>query len=255
MRMSAIPTRFHAWLACIVLVSTGAAAADDEVAELYFNSVKPGMGYVYELGRKNHMAFHAGHRDPMTWLTWEVVTGDSVGSYIIGTFGHRWEDFDGRESFDAADAPDAEANMGPSEAGSQQSFYLFRRDLSRPEAVAPLPSKYALLTVYRLVPAGVADFVNGVMKLKAARIKTGRPGQSAWYELVNGGEGPTFLLSEPKDTWAAFQSPDESLDDLMRETYGGRGAVILSAMRKAIRSTYSETIEYRPDLSYVAKAP
>src|ERR1700689_1469285 len=78
-------------LAFVALALPGAAhAAADEVAELFFNTVKPGMGYLYELGRKNHMAFHAKQHDSMTWFTWEVVTGDGVGNYIIGTFGHPW---------------------------------------------------------------------------------------------------------------------------------------------------------------------
>jgi hypothetical protein len=241
-------------LAYIALASPAAAhPAADEVAELYFNTIKPGMGYVYELGRKNHMAFHALQHDTMTWFTWEVVTGEGVGNYIMGTFGHSWKDFDGREAFDAVDGPDADANMGPSEAGSQQAFYLYRRDLSRRDPSAQAPSKFTVLTIYRIAPEGVNDFSSGVAKIKMAQDRANWPGHSDWYELANGGDGPTFLLRESRASWAEFQSPDKSLDELMRENYGRDGITALSAMRRAIRSTYSEVIKYRPDLSYVAQ--
>jgi len=40
---------------------------------------------------------------------------------------------------------------------------------------------------------------------------------------------------------------------MMEEAYGKeQGAAILSALRKAVRSTLTEALQYRPDLSYVA---
>ena len=63
-----------------------------------------------------------------------------------------------------------------------------------------------------------------------------------------------FLLSQARANWAEFQPPDKTLDVLLEEAYGKKeGAAILAALRKAVRSVYSETIKYRPDLSYIPR--
>ncbi len=77
---------------------------------------------------------------------------------------------------------------------------------------------------------------------------------ASWYQLVNGGESPHFVLVGDRANWASFQPPtDKILDSMMEEAYGKeQGGAILSALRKAVRSTSTEALQYRPDLSYVA---
>ena len=76
-------------------------------------------------------------------------------------------------------------------------------------------------------------------------------GASRWYQLVNGGESPHFVLVA---SWANFQPPtDKTLDAMMEEACGKeQGAAILSSLRKAVRSSLSEALQYRPDLSHIA---
>lgn len=225
------------------------------VAEIHVNRVKPGMTAQYEAGRKKHMVWHKTQKDAWSWYVWEVLTGEGTGSYVVGTFQHQWKQFDGRDKFNEADSADAQASMGASLAGDQTSYYLHRADLSGgPEAFPP--TKMIAVTHFMLKPDGINDFVEGVKKVGEGIKKTSYPlsGTNHWYQLVNGGEGPHFVLVGERANWASFQPPtDKTLDAMMEEAYGKeQGAAILSSLRKAIRSVHSEALQYRPDLSYVA---
>jgi hypothetical protein len=228
-----------------------------KVAEIHFNHIKPGMTQQYETGRKKHMAWHKGQNDTWSWYTWQVVTGQGTGSYVVGTFGRNWKDLDDRKKFNEADGADAQANMGASLAGEEMGYYLYRSDLSLGQETFP-PTPLISVTHFMLKQDGVNDFVDAVKKVGDGIKKTNYPlaGATRWYQLANGGEGPHFVLVGDRANWAAFQSPtDKTLDSMMEEAYGKEaGAAILSSLRKAIRSTSTEALQYRPDLSYVAPA-
>jgi hypothetical protein len=244
-------------LLTLVAVTPALAQQPGKLCEIHVNRVKPGMAQQYEAGRKKHMAWHKSQKDTWSWYTWAVVTGEGTGSYVVGTFEHNWKDLDGREKFTQADAADAQANLGPSLAGEEQSYYVYRDDLSGvPEAFPPAP----LISVihFMLKPEGGNDFVEAVKKIGDGIKKTNYPtsGPAHWYQLANGGAAPHFVLVFDRANWASFQPPtDKSLDSMMEEAYGKeQGAAILSSLRKATRSIYTEALQYRPDLSYVASS-
>ena len=226
-----------------------------DIVEIHINRVKPGMTQQYEAGRKKHMAWHKSQNDAWSWNTWSVLTGPATGSYVVGSFGHNWTDLDGRDKFTQADGADSQASMGASLAGEEQSYYRYRADLSLSNETFP-PTAMISVTHYMVEPAAVNDFIEGIKKVNEGIKKTNFPqaGPSRWYQLVNGGEGPHFVLVGDRATWSTFQPPtDKTLDSMMEEAYGKeQGAAILSALRKGIRSTLSEALEYRPDLSYAA---
>lgn len=241
-------------LVALVAAIPALAQQPGKVAEIHINRVKPGMTQQYEAGRKKHMAWHKSQNDSWSWYTWAVVTGEATGSYVVGTFGHNWKDLDGREKFTVADGADAQANMGSSLAGEEESFYLYRDDLS-PAPEGP-PAPLASITHFMVKPDGVNDFVDAVKKVNEGIKKTNWPlsGPTRWYQLANGGQGPHFVLVGDRANWGSFQPPtDKSLDAMMEDAYGKeQGAAILSSLRKAIRTVYTEALQYRPDLSYVA---
>jgi len=82
------------------------SATDVSIAQIVFAVPKPGAVEKYEQGIKRHIAWRKANHDTWAWQTWEVVTGKDAGSYITGTFGHRWEEFDDREQFNVADRAD-----------------------------------------------------------------------------------------------------------------------------------------------------
>ncbi len=99
------------------------------------------------------------------------------------------------------------------------------------------------------------DFIDAVKKVNDGIKKTNYAvaGPSRWYQLVNGGEVPTFVLIGDRANWAAFQPNDKTLDVMMGEAYGKeQGAAILASLRKTFRSLSNSIYQYRPELSYLA---
>ena len=233
------------------------AAAQGDVVEIHINKIKPGMTRQYEEGRKKHMNWHRQQNDAWSWYTWEILTGENTGSYVVGTFGHQWSELDGRAKFEATDTADAMAHMGPAMESEMQSYYRFRADLS-PSTPPPQPAPLATVTHFLLNPDGLNDFIESAKKVTEGIKKTNYPmsGASRWYQLVNGGPSPHLVLVGDRANWAAFEpATQKTLDAMMEEAYGReQGAAILSTLRKAIRSISTETIRYRADLSYVAES-
>lgn len=244
---------FGALFVLAALISAG-AQQPGEIVEIHVNRIKPGMGQQYEAARKKHMGWHKAQKDTWSWYTWAVLTGEGTGSYVIGTFERNWKDLDGREKFIEADSADAQASMGPYLAGEEQSYYRYRADMSMAQQAFP-PAPLLSITHFMLRPDGVNDFVEAVKKVTAGIKKTNYPqaGPSRWYQLVNGGQSPHFVLVGDRANWASFQPPtDKTLDSMMEDAYGkDEGAAILSSLRKTIQSTFTEALQFRPDLSYV----
>lgn len=249
------PNAVRTMLLALLLAVPALAQPAGNVAVVNTHSPKPGMGEKYEAARKKHMAWHKTQKDPWTWLTWEVVSGEASGSYHTGSFGHAWKDFDAQEKLEKADNADFDKSIGPTLGRSFQSYYVRRADLSLTAPSDAPPSAYSFLTYFLLKQEGVNDFLDAVKKINEGIKKTNyrQPGPSAWYQLVNGGEGPMFILAGGRENWAAFAPNEKTLDQMMEEAYGKeQGAAILASGRKAIHSTRTETLKYRPDLSYVA---
>jgi len=241
----------------MVMAQQSSTAPQGNLAEIHINKVKSGMTRQYEEGRKKHMMWHRKQNDTWSWYTWEILTGENTGSYVVGTFGHRWSDLDDRTKLEAEDSADAIAHMGATLAAEMQSYYLFRADLTisaSPSGPAPMST----VTHFLLTPDGLNDFVESVKKVSEGIKKTNYPmsGANRWYQLVNGGESPHLVLVGDRANWAAFEpATEKSLDAMMGEAYGKeQGAAILSTLRKAIRQISTETLRYRPDLSHIAEA-
>ena len=230
------------------------AQSGGDVAIINTHTPKPGSGEKYEAARKKHMAWHKAQKDSWTWLTWEVVSGEASGTYYTASFGHAWKDLDTQDKFEKADTADFDKGIGPTLGRAFTSYYVRRADLSLTAPSATPPSPYSFLTFFLLKPEGVNDFLDAVKKINEGIKKTNyrQSGPSSWYQLVNGGEGPMYVLAGGRDNWAAFAPNEKTLDQMMEEAFGKeQGAAILAKGRNAIRSSRTETIKYRSDLSYV----
>jgi hypothetical protein len=229
-------------------------AQPTNVAQIVIQQPKPGMAKQYEAGRKKHMGWHKSQKDTWSWATWEVVSGDATGTYVVGSFGHAWKDFDGREKFEQADLADMATSLGPSVASTVVRYYAERADLSQnPSTATSTPAPLISVTSYLLKPESVNDFVEAVKKINEGIKKTSyvTSGPSRWYQLSSGGEGPLFVLVGDRTNWAAMQANEKTLDTMMEEAYGKeQGAAILVSLRKTFRTIRSAVYQYRADLSY-----
>ena len=219
------------------------------------NYPKPGAAKQYEAARKKHMGWHKAQKDAWSWYVWEVVSGENTGAYVVGSLGHAWKDFDGRDAFEKADLADVSATIGPTLNRSAVSYWAERADISQnPSTPTSQPAPLLSVTTYLLRPDGVHDFIDAVKKVNEGIKKTNYAvsGPSRWYQLVNGGENPTFVLVGDRANWAAFQPNDKTLDAAMAEAYGkDEGPALMASLRKTFHAIHTSIYQYRADLSYI----
>jgi len=216
----------------------------------FYNSVpRPEMTAQFEAGLKRHMAWHAAQKDPWKWKTWEVITGDNTGTYVVGTFHHRWEDFD-REKFAAADAADAAVNLAPYLSSNRMSFWTLRPDTSL--TLEEFNTPYLSLIHYLINPDGILTFSNNTEKILDAMKQTKYPiKRFQWYSLINGGDTIHYVMVTERKSVADMANPDQDDIEILRETYGDdAGPNLVHDRAKTYHHTWTEMLKYRPDLSY-----
>ncbi len=241
--------------AALLSVAPVLAQKSPDVCEVASWSVKPGAAAAWAEGRKRHMEFHKAQKDTFTWYTWEVINGDRAGAFLTGTFDHYWKDFDGREAFDALDAADLAKTSGPATASSSNGFWIHMGKASRAKPDATGPAKYLQLTHYYVRLADVPRFEDALETIAAELTKINWPVYSNWYRLASGGDGPHYVLSIGRDSYAAFAPPEKTMSVALSESMGARQATeVLDDLRGSTERLYSELIHFRPDLSYVPAA-
>ena len=73
-----------------------------------------------------------------------------------------------------------------------------------------------------------------------------------WYQLVNGGEHPTWVLALPRNSWAEMAPPEKDFGAMMMEVLGEEEAMALfESYGDTIEHQRSEIAAYRADLSYL----
>jgi hypothetical protein len=225
----------------------------NNVCRIYFSMPKPGAVQQYEAGRKKHMQFHRAQNDTWTWHTFAVETGDNAGMYVTSSCGHAWKDFDEWETrMGKADTADGATNLTPYVQSGRNSFYVYRADMSLAPANQP-PAPLTAVTVFVLHPGATPDFIAAIKKTNDALNKQADwPKTSGWLQLINGGEGPTFVLLNSRKNWEDFAPLPKSLPDVLNEAYGKETAdQIQKTIRDSTARQYTEAASYRADLSYV----
>ncbi len=237
----------------ILLMALPIAAQEQagNLGRVYFVKPKAGMELQYEEAAKRHRDWHRQQKDTWTWHTWQVVNGERLGQYVVGTFNHTWEDFDAHAEFDAADTADVLANLSKYEESVSNVITLYRPDISGPpNGEVPLP--LAVVIRVDLNVGRTPDFNYYQKKFKAAREKTKWGGAGSWFQLVNGSEGPAFVLVLPRKNWAGVKPEERSIPQMLEEAYGRKEAEsLLELNRKTVRRVQTDIQMYRPDLSYI----
>ena len=227
-----------------------AQSGPDKVCEVTVTTPKPGAAKQFEDARKKHNGFHQAEKDKNAIMVWSISTGPATGKYLTATCGTTWKDMDGHDAFDKRDDADREKTLSPTIASNEASYYILRSDLSS----APEPAtaaKMATVVHFFVKSAGVSQFTEAVKRINAAITQTKYPTKpSRWYQLANGGVGPHFVLVTDRNSWADMQGPDQSLVDMLKQSYGNDDKT-LQTVREAVDHTVSEMLDYRADLSYI----
>jgi len=243
-------------VAAICLALAGAAFAQQKtvnVGQVYVMVPKPGMSKQFEEGRKRHMEFHRKQNDTWSWEAYEIMTGDNTGNYLSVTFGHTWKDLDAwEEKMGQADTADSNANLMPYLGTTQESIWSVMTDVSRPAAEPT--SKMIEIDHYMLKPGSEEEFEYTLGKVNDAIGKTNWPVHYTFYQLMNGGEGPHYVLVIPHGNWADMAEPEMSFNAMLEKAVGRHEAEALEhAFDHSVAREWSEMAVFRPDLSYMPK--
>jgi hypothetical protein len=241
----------------IVLFTAVSLFAQDQgkpgtIASLEFQKVKHTMVPQYEAGRKQKAAWHKQQNDTLPLLVWETISGDDTGTYIVGRLDQHWADFDKPPITDEADLAEFQKVVGAYVDSIVARYYEYLPDISNP---APeTGSKFSEILIFHVRSNKQSDFRSAITRIHEGGVKTKWPVNYYWYELVNGGEDGTFVLSFPHKNWADFEDkPDvKPFRDMIKEAFGQEEAdSIKDNLDRSIEKLTSEIIQFRPDLSYL----
>ena len=97
------------------------------------------------------------------------------------------------------------------------------------------------------------DFRSAVARAAEARQKMNSTAHYSWYRLFNGGPGGTYVLTINHANWASMEDDPavKPLRDDLRAAFGEQEAMsVIERLNSSVEGTYSELIQFRPDLSY-----
>ena len=250
---------FLSLLALAVAIPAGAQSNSKNIARIFTIRTKPGQAQQWEGGLKKMTAWYHQQNLPVTLYVWSVISGEDLGDYVLGEFGHDWADFDQMQARGekVGVGKEVEETVAPYTESVKMSFYTFLPNMSSPITPGQKPMPMSEVTFFTLKPGGTEPVINVIKQAGAAMAKTHWKGNGPgeWYALVDGGEGPQLVLSVGHENWAGFQEPSPSLTEMLAQAYGKAGANALGhEFDSHIRGIYSEIIRYRPDLSYIAPA-
>lgn len=246
--------KLAAAVCAVGFLAAGALAQDKPgtIAALEFQTPKNGMVKQYEDGRKAKVEWHKQQKDKNALLVSEVLTGENMGSYIVGRFGMHWGDMDKPSVTDAADLEEYKKAVGAYVDKLSSSYYEFLPKLSNPST--DMNAKYISVTTFHIRYGKGDDFLSAIAKVREANQKLNVPVHSSWFHLVNGGPGGTYVLTTDHANWASFEDDPavKPLRDRLREAFGEQEATsVIERLNGSVESTYSDLIQPRPDLSYI----
>src|SRR5450631_2577526 len=154
----------------VMLLGVVSGFAQDKpgtIASLEFQKPKNGMVKQYEEGRKTKAAWHKQQKDTQPLMVWQVISGESTGTYIVGRLGQHWADLDKPSVPDQADLEEFTKVIGPAVESLTTQYYEYLPKDSKP-LDSPTPSKYSEVIVYHARQGKGADFRAAITKTTEA---------------------------------------------------------------------------------------
>jgi len=115
------------------------------------------------------------------------------------------------------------------------------------------PAAMYSLVFYRVKFGKSNDFILAQKKAKEAATKAKWPRYWMIFSLVSGGDGPLWVLSQPREKFADFNPLEGKTFTQMLEEQLGREEADARAelIDSSVESIFTEILAYRADLSYV----
>ena len=232
----------------LVAASRSAGGEATSVARMVFLHTKPDGKAQMEQAIKRQMDWRREQKDDWRWLTWEYVSGEA-GRYAIATFGHAWQDYDQPKVSPWVEDLDQGALASLSTRPPMIQYFDHVDEVSAPGADQDTPTM-AEIAVFELQFGKTAQFYEAVRQFHDALRKAGSRERYEWFELLNGGEGPQFMLFLPRRNWAAFDTQTGFLSEALEKSLGKRKSEkLIAQFSNAVKSYHRSAVRLRPDLS------
>lgn len=247
------------WRSCLALsaafLALPALAEDPVVTRVVIWKAKPGMEAKLEAGIKAHNALHVKKGDPKPHSTYSVVSGPNTGNYVRVAGGRNWTDFDAEAAWQKEDQADSAINTDPYIASTEVMYYRMRPDLSHMQPSTTPAAMYSL--AFLKVKIGKVDDLEQAQKqAKEAADKAKWPRYWTVFTLLNGGDGPAWVVSQTREKFADFNPPEgASFAGMLEEQLGKDATRLRQEMSdSSVAGVFTEIIAYRPELSYTPAA-
>ena len=232
----------------LVAASSIACAEAPSVARMVFLTAKPGDKAQMEQAIKKQMDWRREQKDDWRWLTWEYVSGEA-GRYAVATFGHAWQDYDEPKVSPWVEALDQGALAALSTTPPMIQYFDHVDQVSAAGVDQDTPTM-AEIAVFQLQFGKTAQFYEAVRQFHDAMQKAGCRERYEWFELLNGDEGPQFMLFLPRRNWAAFDTQRGFLSEALEKSLGKRKSEnLITRFSSAVKSYRRSIVRLRPDLS------
>jgi hypothetical protein len=237
----------------LVAASRIACAEAPSVARMVFFNAKPGGKAQMEEAIKKQMDWRREQKDDWRWLTWEYVSGEE-GRYAVATFGHAWQDYDQPRVSPWVEALDQGALAALSTTPPMIQYFDHVDEVSAPGADQDTPTM-AEIAMFQLQFGKTAQFYAAVRQFHDAMRKAGSRERYEWFELLSGGEGPQFMLFQPRRNWAAFDTQRGFLSEALEKSLGKRKSEkLIAQFSAAVKSYHRSAVRLRPELSKLPPA-
>ena len=241
----------------LVFTALPAASQEEDVVGMMIH-VKPkaGMTDQWVQGAKKHMEYHRKKGDPWQWEVHQISSGENTGDFTIGTFEHKWSDFDNIPVSGLEDAADWKKNAGPYTESMETSYIVELPTHSVTPPKGTPPAKLAMVVKVYAKPEKSEEYVNAVGKLPAAIAKADSDLQYYFSRVVTAGRHPVFLVWWVHKSWASIGRP-RGLPEMLDDTYGRTesNAIMDVLSKTSFYSTNFTILTYREDLSYRPSIP
>ena len=249
------------WIFLIVisawgLILLGPHGADAQsVGRIVFLTAKPGVKAQLEQAIRAQMEWRRQQQDEWRWTVWEYVTGSSQGRYAIATFGHNWGDFDTPKVVPWVEEADNGSLAALCETAPIVQYFEHMDRVSRAGEGNQVPN-LAELVVFQLHFGKSAQFYETLPKFAQVMDKYKPSVRFEWFELLDGGETPLFMVIVPQANWSGFEKLKESVMDQMVLMMGKQKALaVLNRMGASVKSQRRDLVRLRQDLSSPGTPP
>ena len=237
----------------MILPTAAQEGPPSDVARLYKVEAKQGHATQFEEAYKQHLAWHKQQKDTWRWDTWQFITGENYGQYVVRTGNHSWADFDNRGAMGTADEADAVQRLTPHTEKTTSWLSRGLLDISHwPESAPPA---MIVVTEYHLNSGADQDWLFAVRKFHEALRKANAPFKYYFAANVAGNEGTDYSLVSPRATWADMNPPEKSFVVIVEGVLGRQETQeLLEKFNKAVHCSHTNMLRYRADLSYAPPA-